>query len=66
VDKRERVLTERRYLRRIADRPPSTRYAWLVVVNVIGMTLALTLFSFGLSSYRRTVEYREQWQTGAT
>jgi MFS family permease len=34
------------------------RYS-LVIVNIVGMCVALVLFSFGLSSYRRTVESRD-------
>lgn len=33
----------------------------LVAVNVIGMTLAIALFSVGLAAYRRTLERREHW-----
>lgn len=37
----------------------------LVAVNVIGMSLAIILLSVGLGAYRRTLEYREQWDPSA-
>ncbi len=37
----------------------------LVAVNVVGMSLAIVLFSVGLAAYRRTLEYREQWDPAA-
>jgi MFS family permease len=36
------------------------RYSF-VAVNVIGMSLAIILFSVGLAAYRRTLDYRDRW-----
>jgi hypothetical protein len=36
------------------------RYS-LVCVNIIGMTLALGLFAYGLPAYRATVARRDRW-----
>ena len=38
----------------------AVRYS-LAIVNVVGMGGALTLFAFGLTAFRRTIEYRAQW-----
>lgn len=38
----------------------AVRYS-LAVVNVVGMTVALALFAFGLPAYRRTVAARDSW-----
>jgi MFS family permease len=37
----------------------------LVAVNVIGMLTAIVLLSVGLAAYRRTLEYREHWDSAA-
>jgi hypothetical protein len=36
------------------------RYS-LVIVNVVGMTLALAFFASGLGAYRKTLESRDRW-----
>lgn len=38
------------------------RYSF-VAMDVIGMVTAIVLFTAGLSAYRRTLEYRETWET---
>jgi MFS family permease len=37
------------------------RYSF-VAIDVIGMTLAIVLFSAGLAAYRRTLDYRDRWE----
>ncbi|HEX7020839.1 MAG TPA: hypothetical protein VF159_12550, partial [Gemmatimonadaceae bacterium] len=37
------------------------RYS-LATVNVVGMTVTLALFAFGLPAYRRTVAVRDSWR----
>jgi MFS family permease len=37
------------------------RYSF-VAIDVIGMTLAIVLFSVGLAAYRRTLDYRDRWE----
>lgn len=37
------------------------RYSF-VAIDVVGMTLAIVLFSAGLAAYRRTLDYRDRWE----
>ena len=37
------------------------RYSF-VAIDIIGMTIAIILFSVGLAAYRRTLDYRDRWE----